>query len=466
MRHPMRWLIAVTVVFACPLPGVRAAAEEIAVGAGESVQEAVDKAPVGATITLAPGAFPEGVTIAKPLTLQGAGWEQTTIGPDKRLPLTQKQKDEFFAALDATSDKQERARIAIAFATGQSTPRVTVKSTKGVVLRGIKFRGSPTGDAEGGLTAESLVTFDDASGAIRECAVIGPFMNGVAVLAESDVKIENSLVAAMWGTGVAAGRRTKLHLSDSDVRNCYHRCVTLGTDDATIERCRISGSAWHGVRYDDCWPKILSNHIFGNARSGIYASGRTSATVRWERVLAERNGRDVVLVRRWRQCRGQHDRRQPAGRDQRAGRVKDEPGAQRVRRQSDRRRMQQSRLVRATVGGVAEWRPEGREELLLQQPEANAGRRSCEAAAAWERIGPTRSSAARRTASSWRRIRPRKGQRGSRRPDRLRQPVRDPAGRKVDDSRFRDTRVFEVEEGRGGRDEATLNHLRATLRPN
>ncbi len=280
MRHETRWLVATTVFFACALPGARTAAEEIAVGAGESVQAAVDKAPEGATISLAVGAFPEGVTIAKPLTLQGAGWEKTTLGPDKRVPLTQTQKDEFSAALEAASNPQERAKIAIALGTGQSTPTVTVRNTKGVVLRGIRFRGPPTGDAEGGITAEALVTFDNAAGAIRECAVIGPFMNGVAVLAGSDVEIESSLVAALWGTGVAAGRRTKLHMSDSDVRNCYHRCLTLGTDDATIERCRIGGSAWHGVRYDDCSPKILSNHIFANARSGIYASGRTAATVR------------------------------------------------------------------------------------------------------------------------------------------------------------------------------------------
>lgn len=132
MRRVTHWPIAIAVVFGCPVPSARAAAEEIAVGVSESVQAAVDKAPEWATITLAPGAFPEGVTISKPLTLQGAGWEKTTLGPDKRKPLTQRQKDEFFAAMEATSDKQERAKIAVAFATGQSTPTVTVKNTKGV----------------------------------------------------------------------------------------------------------------------------------------------------------------------------------------------------------------------------------------------------------------------------------------------------------------------------------------------
>ena len=55
--------------------------------------------------------------------------------------------------------------------------------------------------------------------------------------------------------------------------------MTLGADDAVIERCRISGSAWHGIRYDNCSPTVERCQIFGNARSGIYASGNTKAKV-------------------------------------------------------------------------------------------------------------------------------------------------------------------------------------------
>jgi beta-lactamase regulating signal transducer with metallopeptidase domain/nitrous oxidase accessory protein NosD len=252
---------------------------DIAVATNQSVQEAIDKAPEGATITLAAGAYRESITITKPLTLQGEGWEKTAIGLDSTAPLTQQKKDEFFAALEATTDPQERARIAVAFANRQPPPALTVKNAKGVVLRGIRFRGPATGNPGGGLSSESLVSFVNATGAMRECAIVGPFMNGITILDGSDVQIENSLVAALWGKGVAAGPGTKLRIADSDVRNCYYSCITLITDQATVERCRLSGAAWHGIRYDNCSPNILNNHIFGNARSGIYASGRTRATV-------------------------------------------------------------------------------------------------------------------------------------------------------------------------------------------
>jgi beta-lactamase regulating signal transducer with metallopeptidase domain len=272
-------LLAIGLAFGLLRPTSAAAPPDIVVAAGQSVQEAIEKAPEGATIRLAAGAFKESITITKPLTLQGVGYEQSIIGPDTTLPLTQQKKDEFFAALERTTDRQERAKIAVAFANREPAPALTVKNAKGVIVRGIRFRGPATGDAEGGLLSESLVSFVNATGSIHECAIVGPFMNGVTISDGSDVQIENSLVAALWGTGVAAGPGTKLRLYDSDIRNCYHRCVTLVTDQATIERSRISGSAWHGIRYDNCSPKILNNHIFGNARSGIYASGRTSATV-------------------------------------------------------------------------------------------------------------------------------------------------------------------------------------------
>jgi hypothetical protein len=286
MRQATFWLSALALALALvvavmdPVADGRATAAEIAVGAGQSVQAAVDAAPEGATITLAAGTFPESVTITKALTLQGAGWEKTTLGPDRAMPLTQKQKDEFFAALEATTNPDERVKLAVALATRQAPPSLSVKNAKGVVLRGIKVRGPVIGHAEGGLTNESLVLFDHATGSIRECAVVGPFMNGITIVGGSELTIEQSLVAALWGTGVAASAGTKLAMSECAVRNCYHRCVTLASDRATIARCRISGSAWHGIRYDNCSPEIVSNHIFGNARSGIYASGRTSATVR------------------------------------------------------------------------------------------------------------------------------------------------------------------------------------------
>src|SRR5205814_8851535 len=115
---------------------------------------------------------------------------------------------------------------------------------------------------------------------------IGPSNDGIIATHNSDLQMQHTLVAAVWGTGVQAQRSrngstvAKVHLRDCDIRNCYYAGVTLGSDESTVENCRISGAAWHGIRYDDCSPTIQNNLIFANARCGIYASGSTHATIR------------------------------------------------------------------------------------------------------------------------------------------------------------------------------------------
>jgi hypothetical protein len=187
MRQVASLFVPIAMVLTCAALLRSAAAApppEIAVAPSESLQAAIDKAPAGATIKLAEGIYPEAVLINKPLTLQGAGWEKTTVGPDKQPPLTQKDKDEFFAALDAASSKEDRVKIAVAFASGQLKPTVTVKTAKDVTLRGIKFRGPAGGNPDDGIGPEALVTFDNAAaGTISECAIVGPFMNGVTAAA-------------------------------------------------------------------------------------------------------------------------------------------------------------------------------------------------------------------------------------------------------------------------------------------
>jgi len=279
MRQASCWLVAVAVVLASTATSSRASAEEIAVAPAASLQAAIDKAPPGATLKLAEGKYPEGLYITKPITLLGAGWEKTSIGSDRKVALTQRQKDEFFAALDAAKTRQERMEIAVAMATRETRPTVVANGVRDVTLRGLRFRGSADVNERGEPVAETMVSFVNASGTISECAIVGPFGNGVALSAGSEVRIEKSLVAGMWGIGVSAAKGSKLAVSESDIRNCYHRCITLATNDARIERCRISGSAWHGVRYDGVSPTIQHNLIFGNARFGIYAAGGTKAIV-------------------------------------------------------------------------------------------------------------------------------------------------------------------------------------------
>ncbi len=240
---------------------------------GASLQAAIDASEPGAVIRLAAGVYPERIKITKSLTLIGAGWEQTVIGPHDEPPAPRKSAEE---------RRVSRAPSA------PIEPTLIVQGATNVVVRGVKFRGLHSGNREGGMSADGLVRLDAAGVTMQECAVLGPCMNGIEIRAGSDVTIERTLIAGMWNTGVAVGGRNakstiapaRVRITECDVRNCYYCCITIALDDVIVERSRISGSAWHGIRYDGCSPSIQGNLIFGSARSGIYASGTTRASVK------------------------------------------------------------------------------------------------------------------------------------------------------------------------------------------
>ena len=178
-------------------------------------------------------------------------------------------------------------RLAMEIAGVVQTPTIDVRSADGVMIKDLKIQGVALESDGRELGPDTLVTIEKSRATMNHCAVVGPFMNGVSITAGSDVLLDHCLVAGMWGTGVQIYNadprlpdKLNAMVMDCDIRNCYSRCVTINCDGAAIEKCRISGSAWHGIRYDDCSPVIAGNRIFANARFGIYASGKTAAVVR------------------------------------------------------------------------------------------------------------------------------------------------------------------------------------------
>lgn len=272
------WLVLVLLSCAAPRPepSTRASSDlESArtVLPGTSLQAAIDASEPGAVIRLVAGAYPERITITKPLTLIGAGWDATEIGPHDARPTPRE---------PAETQRVSRAPRA------PIEPTLSVQGATNVVVRGVKFRGLHSGSRDGGMSADGLVRIDAAGATLQDCAVLGPCMTGIEIRAGSDVQLERTLIAAFWNTGVVVGggdsSRTlappRVRIRDCDVRNCFHRCITIASDDVIVERSRISGSAWHGIRYDGCSPSIEGNVLFRNARFGIYASGPTHASVK------------------------------------------------------------------------------------------------------------------------------------------------------------------------------------------
>ena len=270
----------------------------ISVAAGQSLQTAIDAAPAGAIIRLAPGQWKERVVVNKPLTLEGAGWDKTVINPDQQPPgVTAEAKAEFRKRITADLSDEERTKLIREWSEKFEHPALKVYNTGGVTIRKLRISDSSvSGTTES--VEDFLVEFRGAKGVMEDCAVVGPFLNGIDLVGATDVEIRGTLVAALWREGIVVqgsgsmSKASRLHLVDSEVRNIYHYGIALerGCDESVIERCRISGSAWHGIRYDDASPTIRGNTIFGHARFGIYASGATHAQVQgnlfWKNEMA------------------------------------------------------------------------------------------------------------------------------------------------------------------------------------
>ncbi|HZZ41568.1 MAG TPA: M56 family metallopeptidase [Tepidisphaeraceae bacterium] len=249
-----------------------------------SIQAAIDAAPPGATIHIAPGIWEEDIKITKPLTLEGSGWNQTTLSATVPAEARQAAKQ-----LAQQADKgitiAEWTRQVNALTQKYALQSVIrVEGAQGVTIRDLTASSSAGANPNGSSNDMSLILFNHSAGKIENCAAVGSTGSGIQVAAGSDVQITHSLVAAVWGTGIVIGSRrgghTKAVVSDSDIRNCYYTGIGIGPDtDVTVQSCRISGTAWHGIRYDSASPTITGNRIFDVARCGIYASGDTHATI-------------------------------------------------------------------------------------------------------------------------------------------------------------------------------------------
>jgi parallel beta-helix repeat protein len=262
----------------------------VVVKPGESIQKAIDAAPAGAVIRLEAGMWKERIILSKPLTVEGAGWEKTRIQPDQPVEgVTPEGKAEFRKRFVRGLPETEVAKLNREWAEKFEPPTLLVHNCEKVAVRGIRFGGvlPASRDAAGD---DTLVVLRNAQASLIGCAIVGPFGNGVKVLDRSELEIQQSLIAALWGEGIIVqgmgrddgSQPSRLRLVESEVRNVYHYGVVMGSgcDSTTIDRCRISGTAWHGVRYDHASPTITNNVIYQNARSGIYASGKTAAVVR------------------------------------------------------------------------------------------------------------------------------------------------------------------------------------------
>src|SRR5262249_43077679 len=122
--------VAVAFVFQAGAQDVK----KIPVHAGEPLQVAIDAAPAGAVLKLDAGEGKERIVITKPITIEGDGWEKTLIRPDNHDP-------EAAAAGGKLRIAESQKRGSVKDWDAGYEPTVIIRSTSGVILRGVKIQG-------------------------------------------------------------------------------------------------------------------------------------------------------------------------------------------------------------------------------------------------------------------------------------------------------------------------------------
>ena len=252
-------------------------------GTHTSIQAALEAAPTHAVIRIGSGRFAETLLITNSVTLVGTDWNTTMIGPlTPASGPTPTELQELERRFREAATDEERNRLRLEAQKRFSQPVVRIAHGASVQFENLKFT-QPGAAPDGKLLDATVVEVRDATVSFRYCAIVGSPGNGLILRDGARANLSQTLVAAAWNTGIRVerGANAQLTVTDSDLRNCHYAGVVIGRgqDQVLLERCRISGAAWHGVRYDSASPTIADCLIFANARSGIYASGNTTANV-------------------------------------------------------------------------------------------------------------------------------------------------------------------------------------------
>jgi parallel beta-helix repeat protein len=265
-------------------------------GSGDyaTLEEALDSAPEGLPIALGPGTYEleEPLDIRRPITLMGAGMDETEIGSEAEDYVVRFSGNGPFVVEDITFRHE-----------GRETADVGVVRGGEVAFTRCRFTGAIY-DEEEDVGGTGLLLDGDTTGVVQDCDAVenstGIFVSGRAEpTLEGNTAIDNEESGiAYWDNagGVARGNDCSWNVSgifvgwaaqpvlegNTCMDNAYYGILFFGHSSGTARHNECSGNDGYGIALgEQAQPTLEENVCTDNNLVGIYYADEAGGVARW-----------------------------------------------------------------------------------------------------------------------------------------------------------------------------------------
>jgi hypothetical protein len=273
-----------------------------------TLQEAVDAVAHGGTITVAADTFVEGLTLWKPVVIQGAGKDRTFLKgqaqegfasdvPIFSIPtfsIIDEARDVVIKGLTVSSGAGSGLLVY-----GQAELQDLQVSENGGA--GLEMLGSAVVDLTNvqvsGNGRDGLSVGEQATVNLREgSAVSDNEGDGLSVLGSAKVSLTDVQVSGNKSDGFSVGERAQVNLNDSTISNGGDDGVTVaGSAQMSFTDVTISGNPDDGIIiFGSAQVSVSNSNVSGNGQMGLIVFGQ--ATVDLTEVRVSDNGINGLSV--------------------------------------------------------------------------------------------------------------------------------------------------------------------------
>lgn len=250
----------------------------ITVQPGESIQAAVDSAPEGAVICLAPGTWQEDLAIAKSLTLRGSGVDKTRI----------KGREVGWWPVIEIGDSQEIEVWIEGIAIVEGNNGIWARGSSRVQLSSVAVEGN----RQNGITI-----WDLADVTILGSTVATNRHHGLAISVSARVIIADSTIRHNGGFGIEGRGSAQVNLSNSIVTdNGEYGLFLQGASEITIRESTVR-SAVLGIGISGTARVVITgSFIEGGESGGVYLEDTAHATITGSTIAGGESFYGVTIV--------------------------------------------------------------------------------------------------------------------------------------------------------------------------